>query len=291
MVQDVDPPPDYLRAMRRTIFLLALVLLAVGCKKAKPATYKYSVYVPSSGPVEGLEIDGKALKAASSTPQGASFEITLPASEYLVEKALTVKLATTCGTSSFSAKADVGLTKADTRSSEDDERKNILLGYLTANATFTGPTEARIYVDRDGAPSATVQIGTTTLDPKFDVSVIPLGVCPASDEIKIAGVASGSLHFKPKAEKDPPPMAFIDAAGGHCYELAEHVYVDKTWDPTHLEGGKVLRLEGQRGYLAHIDDFLKPSPRELTTKDALSSRYEVRRCAPKPKTSTPPKRR
>ncbi|CAN5195801.1 hypothetical protein BH09MYX1_BH09MYX1_09160 [soil metagenome] len=204
---------------------------------------------------------------------------------------MTVTIATSCGDSAIAAKATVGISKADTRSSEDQERTLLTADFphLTGHATFTAPPEATIWVDRAGSESTPIQIGTTTLDPKLPSSRVVLGACATSDQIKIGGVALGSLHLDAKDPKKPP-MGFVDAAGGHCYEVVEHVYVDKTWDSENIDGGKIVRLEGQRGYATPIDDFLTPSPTELTTKDALSSRFEVRHCAPKLNHAPPPKR-
>lgn len=294
-----------LRALGPLVGLSALLVASTGCR-AKPKSFAYHVYVEGGhAQVEGLKLEGRPLKLLDSSPRSKSFEAIVPAGEYLTQKSLTVTLTTSCGTSDLPATVDVGITKATDVNSEGYERKRALEDtkkgqplFLTAGALFTAPREADVYLDVDGSPGASVTVGSTAVPAPttaLPIARIALGTCPTAGEVKVGGKAVGALAVKPRnvtGRAEPiPGTAFVDVQGGHCYEAVPHLYKQAT-DSSSPDAGDLKKLEGQRVYSLDIDDFLKPSPRELTAKELYPTRTEIRRCVPRlPQAVTTKKKR
>jgi hypothetical protein len=268
------------------LFALASAASGLGCKKKGPDSYVYSVFVEESPSVkaESLEIDGKAIALTKQYPRGKSFSVTFPAAEYLSEKKASVVVGTSCGPTKLDGKLTVGITKADTRASEDYARKNLNKGANDFTASFVPaapPQLADVYVDFDGATGAAVTVGTIAVDPKSKAERVPLGTCPTAGEVKVGGASVGTITVKPgnlPGKPDVAGIAFVDAKGGHCYEKKTHVYVEKDVNTENMALSTPERLEGKRVYVVDLDDFLTPSPTTLTTKDDFPSRVEIRRC-------------
>ncbi|MBX3189790.1 MAG: hypothetical protein KF819_22385 [Labilithrix sp.] len=272
--------------MRRFLLLVvfAAVLPGFDCKKRGADSYVYSIFVDESlAKVEGLELGGKPLTVAAQQPTGKSFEVTLAAKEMMVEKNAVVSMTTTCGVSRLPAKITVGITKSDSRSGEERERGLLAKGKndLTATAVLMSPPRvADVYLDTEGS-AAPVTVGTMAVDPAKSPHRLPLGPCPTADEVKIGGASVGRMPVVPRktAADDKPGTAFVDVRGGHCYESKLHLYADKDKNTENMARSAPKRLEPQqRVYVVEIDDFLKAPPETVTSKDALPSRTEIRRC-------------
>lgn len=281
------------------MLLLGVLTLALlpGCKKgpAPKAEYRYSVFVEGTT-IESLEIGGNTLKPTSTTGRGASFKLTLPSAKYLVDESPKVTLTTTCGSTVFAGKITVGIIRGTSHGDEDGQRRETTdaLPEVTATVDFEGPLHAKVFVDRDGKPAASVAVGATLLDPKSESTELLLGTCPTARTIQVDGAPVGTLDWPAPKNKTDVPVGFIDAAGGHCYERITHTYVTKdTTISPYANLGSTTKLEGKRGYVEAFDDFLKPSPDHVTTTDGMDSRYEIRRCAtlakPVPKPTARPR--
>jgi hypothetical protein len=280
------------------LFAIASAVLGVGCKKKGPDSFVYSVFVEEGAvKADGLEIDGKAIALTKQYPTGKSFHVTLPAAEFLIEKKASVVVGTTCGPTKLTGTMTVGITKADTRTSEQYERGKLAKSENDLTAAFvpaTPPQLADVYVDFDGAPGAGVTVGTMAVAPKEKSERIPLGTCPTAGEVKVDGAVVGTLAVQGRkliGKSDVPGTVFVDAKGGHCYEKKVHIYVEKDDNTANMARSAPERLEGRRVYSVDIDDFLTPSPETLTTKDDFPSRVEIRRCALAPAKGAPPKKR
>lgn len=274
-----------------TFALIASPVFAPACNKkpAAPAEYTYRLFVEGRpGSVLGLDVDGKPLPAGKESARGVSFETKIPSAELGTGRAFQVILATSCGSDKIEGKLAVGLTKSTDASGEKREREQLRPGeQLLSEVQYAAPRVARVFLDTDGAASAKVEVGQTQLDSSKVEHEVVVGGCATGREIKVDGKPWGSVNDAPRTSTasgnivNAPGTTLVDVSGNHCYERVTHVYVDKNLDTKNMAGSAPKQLEGGKVYAEEIDDFLKPSPQELTASDIFPSRNEIRRCAEK----------
>ncbi|MFO0570203.1 MAG: hypothetical protein U0263_31465 [Polyangiaceae bacterium] len=275
---------------RAALAFLALAL-AFGCNKKPPAPaeYTYRLFVEGKpGSVLGLELDGKALPAGKQEARGMAFEAKIAASELGTARAFQVVVATSCGSEKLAGKLAVGLTRSSDAAGEKREREQLKPGeQVLSEVQYAAAKIAKVFLDADGAPSAKVEVGQTALDSGKAEHEVAVGSCAAGREIKVDGKPWGSVNVEPRTSSasgkiaNAPGTTLVDVTGKHCYERVMHVYVDKNLDTKNMQGSQPKKLEGGKVYAEEIDDFLKPSPKELTASDIFPSRNEIRRCAEK----------
>ncbi len=274
--------------MRRLSICVFVLTAACNRKPKAPDKYEYHVFVDRQA--EAAEMDGKPLAGGKSVGTGTTYSVTIPSGEYATDHKFTVTLKTTCGTEKVPATLEVGLSKASDHSGEDRERKDTKPGEkVLSSLAYSAPERARVFLDTSDSAAGPVEVGGMPLQMDKAEQEIPVGNCPTARDVKVGGKVVGKLNDKGRTKSGAsgksekiPATTLIDACGKHCFEKVIHVYVDKQQDTSNMDRGKPKKLEGSYVYAEDIDDFLKPSPKELTASaDDVPIRTEIRHCSAK----------